>query len=171
MTLLPATAAFVAALILQDCVLLSTGALLSVRAFYCSMDRAAPITAIGAALRCLGAGLTLPLMGMALTVVSITALLGWWTPSPRFSAWAVLVVVLTVGVSVVLPLIDGSTGVRGMIIDVLTMVALIEVIDIRNSGIGAVACWALLASGAIVLALSWHLAHTSANTLLEQARW
>ena len=167
---IPVAVAFSAALILQDCILLSAGAIASVRGFYCSMDRAAPLTPFSAAVRCVGAGLTLPLLGLAIMLVSTTALLGWWSPSPRSSAWAVMVVLLTVGLPLLLRLIVGSAEGYQVIIDVLAMAALLIVIEIRGAGISTAACWALLASSAIVLGVSWNIAHTTANTLLDQAR-
>jgi cytochrome b561 len=139
-TWLPAAVSFAAALILQDCVLLALAGLLCVRGFYWSMDRAAPLTAGNAALRCLAASLALLVLAIIFSVVGITALVGWWTPSPKISEMTLVLVVASVALPSLPRLIWGFGGSNQMAVDVLATTAFVGVILLRDSGLGALTC-------------------------------
>ena len=171
LTWLPAATGFGAALALQDCVLLAVAGLLCVRGFYWSMDGAAPLSPGRAALRCVIAGLTLPVVGAVLGIVAVTALLGGWNPSPQLIEMTPAIVVAIVAMPSLIRLNLGFGTPSLLGIDATALAVFAAVMAVRDAGFAAAACWLLLTSGVAIVCIAWHLAYTVANGFFGQVRF
>ena len=167
---LPAVASFAAALLLLDCVLLAAAGLLCARGFYWAMDGAAPLTPGAGALRCLAAALALLTAALVLSGTGLTALVGWWTPSPEVSKITPMFVIAVVALPSLVRSLGGFCEAGDLTVDIIALTALMAVLALRTSGIAFAACWALLASGAFLVGVSWRLSRTVANAFLESAK-
>ncbi len=81
LTWLPAFVALTVGVLLHDCVLLASSAVLAMKGFHDRMDRDAPQRPLSAVLRCLRAGLASALLSIALVAMLAAGFLDWWQPA------------------------------------------------------------------------------------------
>ena len=81
LTWLPAVVSFAAGVLLHDCVLLASSALLAMKGFHDRMDRDTPQRPLSAVLRCVRAGLASALLAVALSLMLVAGFMDWWQPA------------------------------------------------------------------------------------------
>jgi hypothetical protein len=150
----------------RDCVLVASGALLALHAFYAGMDRSSPWEAMRGALRCWVAGLLSILGAVGLLVwVAVVVLIGW--SAPAHALGEALAVLSLAAVLAWFGRADAaSTRYERAVAGTALVAAAGAEIMVRDGIAYAPCAFAILVAVSIAW-LGWHLAHDLASILLR----
>lgn len=150
----------------RDCVLIASGLLLALNAFFARMDRDSPWDAWRAAIRCGLAGVLSILGGVALLAMAAATMLGAWPPTSHSRDAALLVL----AVSIALAVHAGhglASGGRGQACAGAALVAAAVAESAVDRGVPMAQCVFAIAAALALVWLGWRLAHDMASACLR----